>query len=215
MYIYTPFLLFIYLFLFLFLILILSCFLFIYFIYFILFYFILCYVILFYFFLLHFILFYFIFFNFNFHFIFIFTPFCFSALKKYKKYIWNKKNNNESFDCHAKYGQIHTLSSIGGVLDRKGRKVGYWCVTVAATRGGSLSIAVQPWLKGNSTHKQKKGNWRTSSHKITEGRATKQEKKRQFLEWKEKGATRVKEQEVSSDAVNMNWNVCNWWCVIK
>jgi len=27
---------------------------------------------------------------------------------------------------------------LGGFLDRKGRKVGYWCVTVAATRGGSL-----------------------------------------------------------------------------
>jgi len=65
-----------------------------------------------------------------------------------------------------------------GGLDRKGRKVGYWCVTVAATRGGSLSIAVQPWLKGNSTHKQEKGELEGSSHKITEGRATKQEKKK-------------------------------------
>jgi len=32
---------------------------------------------------------------------------------------------------------------IGGFLDTKRRKVGYWCITVAGTRGGSLSIAVQ------------------------------------------------------------------------
>jgi len=146
MYIYTPFLLFIYLFLFLILILILSCFLFIYFIYFILFYFILCYFILF-FTSLYLILFYF-YFNFNFHFTFIFTPFCFSALKKiWKIYIKYKKkiNNKEShltWLCHAKYGQ----SCWGGVLDSRGRRLGIG-VSVAATWEGSLSIAVQPWLK--------------------------------------------------------------------
>jgi len=50
---------------------------------------------------------------------------------------------------------------VGGFLDRRGRKVGDWCVMVAATRGDSLSIAVQPWLKGNLPHisKKKKGNW--------------------------------------------------------
>jgi len=44
----------------------------------------------------------------------------------------------------------------GGFLDRRGRKVGDWCVMVAATRGDSLSIPVQLWLKGNFPHIRKK-----------------------------------------------------------
>jgi len=44
---------------------------------------------------------------------------------------------------------------LGGFLDKK-KECWVLVVTVAATRGGSLNIAVQPWLKGNSTHKQEK-----------------------------------------------------------
>jgi len=54
--------------------------------------------------------------------------FVFVLLKKiYEKYIWNKKNNNEShltWLCHAKYGQIHTLSGIGGVWIEKEERLG-------------------------------------------------------------------------------------------
>jgi len=54
-------------------------------------------------------------------------------------------------------------------LDTKRRKVGYWCITVAGTRGGSLNIAVQLWLKYNGPHKAKGEDELGDSHKITEG----------------------------------------------
>ena len=67
---------------------------------------------------------------------------------------------------------------LGGFLDSRGRKVGDWCVMVAATRGGSLSIAVQPWLKGNSTHKQKKKKKKKEEGRIALGRRKRRRSKR-------------------------------------
>ena len=146
--------------------------------------------------------------------------FVFLLLKINMKNIYEiKNNNNEShltWLCRAKYGQICTLSGYRGVFGQKRRNVGYWCVTVAATRGGSLSIAMQSWLKGNSTHKQEKGELEDKFSQDHRGKSNKARKKNTVPAVKRKRSnTRVKEQKVSNDAVNMNWNVCNWWCVIK
>jgi len=158
MYIYTPFLLFIYLFLF-FNFNFNFVFFFIYLFY--LFYLVLFYFVLFYF-IFYFTLSYFIlsFFNFNFHFIFIFTPFCFSALKKNMKNIYEIKIIimrviwlDSAMQNMARFIRYLVL---WGVFGQKRKKSWVLVVTVAATREGSLSITVQPWLKGNSTHKQRK-----------------------------------------------------------
>jgi len=60
---------------------------------------------------------------------------------------------------------------LGGFLDKK-KECWVLVVTVAATRGGSLNIAVQPWLKGNSTHKQEKKGIEKKKRSFTQDHET-------------------------------------------